>query len=147
MHVISLFISIFIFVSFAQTELRVLATPNRSKHVSTITDIQLQWIEMKAVPSHHSSISTNQWTSQIVALTLLTKSVSNESVFFTQKPHPHRVFLRNCMRAKSQSNSLCQPVNLLRSVKVYFTVSLLHTVKVYSVAFIHNSRLRPLYHT
>ena len=83
-----------------------------------------------SVPSHHSLISTNQWTSQIVALTLLTKSVSNESVFFSQKTHPHRAFLRNCMRAKS----------LLRSVKVCFIQSnsssvsqnLLHTVKVWS---------------
>ena len=54
-----------------------------------------------SVPSYQSLISTNQWTSQIVAFTVLTKSVSNESVFFTQKPHPHRAFLRNCMRAES----------------------------------------------
>lgn len=44
MHAISLFISIFVFVSFAQTELGVLATPNCSEHVPTITDIQLRWI-------------------------------------------------------------------------------------------------------
>lgn len=31
-------------MSFAQTELGVLATPNRSEHVPTITDIQLRWI-------------------------------------------------------------------------------------------------------
>ena len=107
-----------------------------------------------SVPSHHSLISTNQWTSQIVALTLLTKSVSNESVFFSQKTHPHRAFLRNCMRAKSQSSSVSQ--SLLHTVKLFFGQSkstsysqslIVRSVKVCSVTFIYNSRLRPLYHT
>ena len=107
-----------------------------------------------SVPSHHSLISTNQWTSQIVALTLLTKSVSNESVFFSQKTHPHRAFLRNCMRAKSQSSSVSK--SLLHTVKLFFGQSkstsysqslIVRSVKVCSVTFIYNSRLRPLYHT
>ena len=40
----------------------------------------------------------NQSASRIIALTFLTKNVSNESAFFVQRAHPYRAFLRNQIR-------------------------------------------------
>ena len=44
------------------------------------------------------NIGHNQSASRIIALTFLTKNVSNESAFFVQRAHPYRVFLRNRTR-------------------------------------------------
>ena len=44
------------------------------------------------------NIGHNQSASRIIALTFLTKSVSNESAFFVQRAHPYRAFLRNHIR-------------------------------------------------
>ena len=44
------------------------------------------------------NIGPNQSTSRIIALTFLTKNVSNESAFFVQKAYPYRAFLRNHIR-------------------------------------------------
>ena len=44
------------------------------------------------------NIGHNQSASRIIALTFLTKNVSNESAFFVQRAHPYRVFLRNRIR-------------------------------------------------
>ena len=40
------------------------------------------------------NIGPNQSTSRIIAPTLLTKNVSNESAFFVQRAHPYQAFLR-----------------------------------------------------
>ena len=40
------------------------------------------------------NIGHNQSASRIIALTFLTKNVSNESAFFVQRAHPYRAFLR-----------------------------------------------------
>ena len=40
----------------------------------------------------------NQSASRIIALTFLTKNVSNESAFFVQRAHPYRPFLRTHIR-------------------------------------------------
>ena len=40
------------------------------------------------------NIGPNQSTSRIIALTFLTKNVSNESAFFVHRAHPYRAFLR-----------------------------------------------------
>ena len=102
--------------------------------------IKLATVVGGSVPSHHSSTSTNQWISQIVALTLRTKSVSKESVFFTQKTTPTRAFLRNCTRAKSQSYSFGHPVNLLYTVNRLFSRPYTRTL-----ASKNNPSLRYLY--
>ena len=44
------------------------------------------------------NIGHNQSASRIIALTFLTKNVSNESAFFVQRAHPYRAFLRNHIR-------------------------------------------------
>ena len=44
------------------------------------------------------NIGHNQSASRIIALTFLTKNVSNESAFFVQRAHPYRAFLRNYIR-------------------------------------------------
>ena len=44
------------------------------------------------------NISHNQSASRIVALTFLTKNMNNESLFFVQRAHPYRAFLRNHIR-------------------------------------------------
>ena len=44
------------------------------------------------------NIGPNQSTSRIIALTFLTKNVSNESAFFVQRVHPYRAFLRTDIR-------------------------------------------------
>ena len=44
------------------------------------------------------NIGHSQSASRIIALTFLTKNVSNESAFFVQRAHPYRVFLRNRTR-------------------------------------------------
>ena len=49
------------------------------------------------------NIGPNQSTSRIIALTFLTKNVSNESAFFVQRAHPYRAFLRIHIRIKLQS--------------------------------------------
>ena len=41
------------------------------------------------------NIGHNQSVSRIIALTFLTKNVSNKSAFFVQRAHPYRAFLRN----------------------------------------------------
>ena len=44
------------------------------------------------------NIGHNQSASRIIALTFLTKNVSNESAFFVQTAHPYRAFLRTHIR-------------------------------------------------
>ena len=44
------------------------------------------------------NIGHNQSASRIIALTFLTKNVSNESAFFVQRAYPYRTFLRNHIR-------------------------------------------------
>ena len=44
------------------------------------------------------NIDHNQSASRIIALTFLTKNMSNESAFFVQRAHPYRAFLRNHIR-------------------------------------------------
>ena len=44
------------------------------------------------------NIGHNQSASGIIALTFLTKNVSNESAFFVQREHPYRAFLRTHTR-------------------------------------------------
>ena len=102
--------------------------------------IKLATVVGGSVPSHHSSTSTNQWISQIVALTSRTKSVSNESVFFTQKTTPTRAFLRNCTRAKSQSYSCGHPVNLLYTVNRLISreLSLLRIILLFAIGILCN---------
>ena len=91
-------------------------------------------------PSHHSSTSTNQWISQIVALTSRTKSVSNESVFFTQKTTTTRALLRNCTRAMSRSYSFGHPVNLLCTVNRLISreLSLLRIILLFAIGILCN---------
>ena len=49
------------------------------------------------------NIGPNQSTSRIIALTFLTKNVSNKSAFFVQRAHPYRAFLCIHIRIKLQS--------------------------------------------
>ena len=44
------------------------------------------------------NIGYNQSASRIIALTFLTKNVSNESAFFVQRAHTYRAFLRTHIR-------------------------------------------------
>ena len=44
------------------------------------------------------NIGHNQSASRVIALTFLTKNISNESAFFVQRAHPYRAFLRNHIR-------------------------------------------------
>ena len=50
------------------------------------------------LPSSFPNSGHNQSASRIIALTFLTKNVSNESAFFVQRAHPYRAFLRNHIR-------------------------------------------------
>ena len=43
-------------------------------------------------------IGHSQSASRIIALTFLTKNVSNKSAFFVQRAHPYRAFLRTHVR-------------------------------------------------
>ena len=49
-------------------------------------------------PIFFPNIGHNQSASRIIALTFLTKNVSNESAFFVQRAHPYRVFLHTHIR-------------------------------------------------
>ena len=49
-------------------------------------------------PPFLSNIGHNQSASRIIALTFLTKNVSNECAFFVQRAHPYQTFLRNHIR-------------------------------------------------
>ena len=54
----------------------------------------------------------NQSASRIIALTYLTKNVSNESAFLVQMGHPYRAFLRNQIRTNFRvPSSLTMPRN------------------------------------
>ena len=44
------------------------------------------------------NIGYNQWASRIIALTFLSRNVSNESAFFVQRAHPYRAFFRTHIR-------------------------------------------------
>ena len=56
-------------------------------------------------PIFFPNIGHNQSASRIIALTFLTKNVSNESAFFVQRVHPYRAFLRTHIRTNFRVSS------------------------------------------
>ena len=70
---------------------------------------QPRWQEASLI-----NVGYNQWTSRIVALTFLTKSVNNGPAFLVQKAHAHRAFLRNNTRTDfASSTTLGESTQLL----------------------------------
>ena len=61
---------------------------------STRIDCKYSNKKKKKIPN----IGHSQFALRIIALTFLTKNVSNESAFLVQMGHPYRAFLRNQIR-------------------------------------------------
>ena len=81
------------------------------------------------------NIGPNQSTSRIIALTFLTKNVSNESAFFVQRAHPYRAFLRIHIRIKLQSFPTSLTVTRVPAFPITLTVPISLRVSYNSQSF------------
>ena len=97
------------------------------------------------------NIGHNQSASRFIALTFLTKNVSNESAFFVQRAHPHRAFLRNHREFLQLSQCLYFREFLRLSLLLLLRMLLLllrllrHQEGQHIHGFFHNPFLRHLY--
>ena len=69
------------------------------------------------------NIGHNQSASRIIALTFLTKNVSNDSAFFVQRAHPYRAFLRTHIRINFRVPSSLTVPRVPISLRVFLQLS------------------------